>query len=176
MFKLDGSILDFLGTFRTPWLTSFFEAMTFFGSTLVITAISLAVASVLMIHRKKTTAVLFGYLTICDALITFIIKNAIHRTRPDPLERLIVETGYSLPSGHSSSSIFLYGAIAILVVPLIPSRLGQILVSVLVVIWILLIGVSRTYLGVHYPTDVLAGYALGALLLVIFIQRKPKNA
>ena len=175
MLILDESILDLLEKFRTPLLTKFFEMVTFFGSAPVITGISLIVVSILMLRRKKYTASLFAYLTVCDALITFIIKNAVHRTRPDPLERLISETGYSLPSGHSSSSMFLYAAIAVLILPLIPTRTGRILVSILAALWILLIGTSRTYLGVHYPTDVLAGYAIGAILLAIFIHKKPKS-
>lgn len=173
--QLDQSILDIIETWRTPFATNVFEGITFFGSAPVITGISLIVMSIVMIHHRKRTGVLFAYLTVCDALITFILKNFFHRTRPDPLEQLIQETGYSLPSGHSSSSMFLYGAIAVLVVPLIPSRAGRIIVSILTALWILLIGTSRIYLGVHYPSDVFAGYMIGAILLAIFAWKKPKT-
>lgn len=173
---IDQSILDAIAAFRTPLFTQIFQIITYFGSAPVIIVISLIVTILLFHIREKRMGILFAYLTICDALITFIVKNLTHRLRPDPLEQLIEVTGFSLPSGHSSSSIFLYGAVAIMFMPYAPSRRIKFLLAMLTSVLIMLVGLSRIYLGVHYPTDVLAGYLVGAILLGIFILKKsPKN-
>lgn len=177
---LDLAIQNFIESFRTPFLTKFFETITLFGSAPIIIAISTFVFAILLLKNKKHTAILFAYLTIVDALITFIIKNVVHRSRPDILERLITQDGYSLPSGHSSSSILLYGAIVVLMLstakqPPAPSHsFIRPLTITLTILWILFIGISRIYLGVHYPTDVVIGYAIGGMLLTIFIKRREK--
>lgn len=167
---IDESILDLLEKFRTPLLTSFFKGITFFGSAPLVIAISIGVTLLLVVKKRNWTAIAFSCLTIIDALLTYIIKNLTERSRPDVLERLARETSYSLPSGHSSSSILLYGAILALTLPYVRSRGSRFALTCLTTLWILLIGLSRMYLGVHYPTDVLLGFLLGAVMLIIFLK------
>lgn len=173
--NFDESTLDFIEKFRTPILTKIFQAITFFGSAPVIIVISFMVIALLLRNQKRIAALWFTYFTIVDALITFIIKNLTQRNRPDPLERLIQQNDFSLPSGHSSSSIFLYGAILVLILPHISSKSTRIMLIAITACWILLIGFSRMYLGVHYPTDVMAGYLLGGTLLAMYSYRVYKS-
>lgn len=166
----DQTMLDMIRTWRTPELTAFFNAITFLGSKEAIAAISIGMIIMLLVARKKRVALYVAYFTIIDALITYMLKNLIHRIRPDEMGRLINETGFSLPSGHSSSSLLLYGMVAYLITRSIASRVGRIAVIIEMSILITLIGFSRMYLGVHYPTDVMFGFLIGGLLLWLFIR------
>lgn len=174
--SFDESTLDFIEKFRTPMLTKIFQGITFFGSAPVIIVMSFIVIAILLQNKKRIAALWFTYFTVVDVLITFIIKNLTQRNRPDPLERLIQQNDFSLPSGHSSSSIFLYGVMLVLMLPYISSKPLRVILTIVTALWILLIGFSRMYLGVHYPTDVAAGYLLGGTLLAIYFHRIHKNA
>lgn len=167
----DDTILDLLEKLRTPFLTDIFRGITFFGSAPVIVALSIGVVLILTMKKRGWTAIIFSYLTTVDFLLTYIIKNLTERSRPDVLERLARETTYSLPSGHSSGSIFLYGAILALILPYVRSRGSRFALTCLTALWILLIGLSRIYLGVHYLSDVLLGLLIGAVILVIFLKK-----
>ena len=102
------------------------------------------------------------------SLLNSSIKLAIARERPDLLEPLIVERGFSFPSGHSALGMVAYGILAVLVSRsrLRPSvkRIGIFGLGGLVA----LIGISRIWLGVHYPTDVLAGWAAGGVIVLAY--------
>jgi undecaprenyl-diphosphatase len=96
------------------------------------------------------------------------IKLAIARQRPDLLEPVIVEHGFSFPSGHSALGMVAYGILAVLVSrSRLPSPARGALVFALGAL-VALIGLSRIWLGVHYPTDVLAGWAAGGVIVLIY--------
>ena len=96
------------------------------------------------------------------------IKGLIARERPDLLAPLVTESGYSFPSGHAALGMVGWGILAVLISR---SRLGRVpriaIVAVFAVI-VFLVGVSRVYLGVHYPTDVLAGWTLGGVIVLLY--------
>ena len=99
------------------------------------------------------------------ALFNFTVKNIVCRPRPDEL-RLIEESGYSFPSGHSAVSLAFYGYIIYLIFKYCKNKfLKTILISFLTMM-ILSIGMSRIYLGVHYVTDVIGGYCFSLAYLV----------
>lgn len=115
----------------------------------------------------------FGVPLSAGALATVginqIIKHLVQRPRPDAIQ-LVEETSYSFPSGHSINSMFFYGMAIWLVWHYLPSsKLRSVLIIVLA-IPMMLIGPSRVYLGVHYPTDVIAGWCLGFVTIVIIIE------
>ncbi len=166
----DTTILNALETIRSAQLTNMFMAVTFFGGAITITLLTAAVAMWLYRRGDTRLSLLFILFNATNGLITFILKNFLHRSRPDPLESLIQPGGFSLPSGHASSSLLLYGMIAFLLLRTVKnpqSRFALILASAL---FIFSIGVSRLYLGVHYPTDVLIGFGIGGLMLWLFIR------
>ena len=92
------------------------------------------------------------------------IKHIIQRLRPEDIDHLVQEGGYSFPSGHSITSMFVYGMLLYLIWIHVKDRRLRNILSVLV-----LVGPSRIYLGVHYPTDVLAGWCLGFAVLMAAI-------
>ena len=103
-----------------------------------------------------------------------IIKNIIQRPRPDHL-RLIKQGGYSFPSGHSMIAVCVYGTLIYLVHKKVKNKKIKILLEVLLTLLILLIGISRIYVGVHYPSDVLTGYLISIIILIVNISALEKQ-
>lgn len=160
------------------WLTRYFasprvnQAMIFitdlgYGKPyfLVVSAIFL-----LIIYLKRWREA--AGLAIClagGAVLNFLFKNLFERARPD-LFRLVEATGYSFPSGHAMVSLCFYGMVAFLLARELRHWPGRVAVISVAGLLIAAIGVSRVYLGVHYPTDVVAGYAAGSMWLAFCIS------
>jgi undecaprenyl-diphosphatase len=97
-------------------------------------------------------------------------KTLMARHRPDLLEPVLVERGFSFPSGHSLLSMVAYGVLGVLVMrSRLPLGVRRGVVAVLALV-ILLVGLSRVWLGVHYPTDVLAGWTAGAVIVLVYAR------
>jgi undecaprenyl-diphosphatase len=97
-----------------------------------------------------------------------LLKQLFQRARPD-LHRLIEIGGYSFPSGHATNAITVYGILSFLLWNHIATRRGRILLLFSSTFIIFSIGFSRIYLGVHYPSDVIAGYFVGGFWLIVAI-------
>ena len=155
---------NFIISFKSNDMTTFMKIMTGFASKSTIIILTLASFFSLMKHYKGSLF-LVGNIVLSSAL-NLIIKNIICRTRPDHL-RLITESGYSFPSGHAMASVSFYGFIMYLVIKSKLSKALKIIISIVLSIIILLIGISRIYLGVHYPSDILGGYLVSISLLIV---------
>ena len=140
----------------SPGLTKAMIAISFVGGDgLTISAIS---AVGLFVYFRWRRATLWLVVTILGALVLDLtLKYAFHRARPTPFFVALPRT-YSFPSGHALFSFCFYGVLAGLVMGRIQSRLAQLLIWMAAAILIAAIGFSRIYLGVHYPSDVIAGY------------------
>lgn len=143
---------------------SFLKFITFFGGEYAIIIIILL--SFILIKNKKYSLCIFldG---ICVVLLNYIVKNIFMRDRPFDL-MIINEDGYSFPSGHSMVSAGIYGFLIYLTWKSNFSKKIKIIITIYLITLILLIGISRIYLGVHFPTDVLAGYLLSLSFLIVF--------
>lgn len=111
-------------------------------------------------------------LAIClagGAVLSYLLKILFHRARPE-LFRVVQETGFSFPSGHALATMCFYGMVAFLIMRSINSWRGRLTVITLALIMSVAVGISRIYLGVHYPTDVAAGYAAGSMWLAFCIS------
>ena len=106
---------------------------------------------------------------IVSTILNFGIKNIVRRTRPKGF-RIIEESGYSFPSGHSMVSMAFYGLLIYLIYKKVDNKYLKNCLIFLLSIIILLIGLSRIYLGVHYTSDVLAGFLLGISYLIVFVS------
>ena len=104
-----------------------------------------------------------------SALLNLVLKNNFQRSRPVFLQAFSVETGFSFPSGHTMISLAFYSIVAYIALNYIKSRNWMILIVVGALVVSVLIGFSRLYLGVHFLTDVLAGWAAGGLWLAVCI-------
>lgn len=146
-------------------ITPIFKIITFLASTYFF--IPLSILLFIIIKNKKIGLSIMLNLGL-SALTNFIIKNIVQRPRPIGYS-LVEESGYSLPSGHSMVSMAFYGYLIYLVYKYIKNKKVKLFLIVLLSILILSIGISRIYLGVHYTTDVIAGYLLGISYLIVYI-------
>ena len=139
------------------------------GATILIT---LTIIFFIIIKNKKIGLCIT--LNLCFvSLLNFIMKNIFQRERPSSI-RLIEESGYSFPSGHSMASMAFYGLIIFLIYKYIDNKYIKFLTIMLFSILILSIGISRIYLGVHYTTDVCGGFLLSIAYLIIFTSGSKK--
>lgn len=106
-------------------------------------------------------------------IINNLIKVIVARPRPD-INRLVTETGYSFPSGHSITSMVFYGYLVYLIYKYINNKKIKIPLMIFLILLIPIIGLSRIYLGVHYTSDVLCGFLLGIVYLILFISISKK--
>ncbi|MHA7964547.1 phosphatase PAP2 family protein [Paenibacillus sp. CAU 1782] len=171
----DQNLISFIQGLEHPTITRIMKVFTFIGSGVpvgVITAISILFLYKVLHHRVEL--VLLMGVIIGSALLNPVLKEIFHRARP-MIHRIIEENGFSYPSGHSMAAFSLYGALTYLLLRHIKSSSGRTLLLIISGIMILLIGLSRIYLGVHYPTDVLGGFlASGGWLAIAiwFFQRR----
>lgn len=154
---------------RTPVFLHLFSLITILGSTVVVIGITLVVGIALFFSRFHNAYVIGLATTLVGAGgIDFIMKALMERARPSGLIPATIETSSSFPSGHATFSLALYGFLTYFLCKHYPKyaplfiTLGSLLV--------LAIGFSRLYLGVHFPSDVLAGFSLGGLWLLIGIE------
>ncbi|GIO68408.1 phosphatase PAP2 family protein [Paenibacillus sp. FSL M7-1455] len=165
----DDAVISAVQGLENDGLTRVMKWFTFLGSSLMAVILSVLAFFFLMVvlkHRRE----LLMFLTAVGGseLWNLLLKYAIQRDRPNT-HRLIEITGYSFPSGHSMGAFSLYGAFAFLVWRHIPFLAGRIAMIAAGVALTLLIGISRIYLGVHYPSDVLGGYLASAAWLMVSI-------
>ncbi|MFB4164649.1 phosphatase PAP2 family protein [Alteribacillus sp. JSM 102045] len=133
----------------------------------------------LMFIKKRTEGVILLLSVGGGGLLNYVLKSIYERQRPD-FERVIEASGFSFPSGHAMNAVTFYGMLAMILFFIVQKEKMKIVVCVGFSILILLIGVSRVYLGVHYVSDILAGYLAGlawliAMLLIyrsILLERK----
>lgn len=163
--SFDNAIYNFLINFKNNGLDFYMKLITKFGNTIPVIIIIIALM-ITLTSRKEV--VLIGLNTIITVGLNQILKHIICRARPDHL-RLITEHGYSFPSGHSMISVCLYGLLIYLINKKIRNKILKVLLTILLVILILSIGISRIYVGVHYPSDVFAGYLLSLAILLFSI-------
>lgn len=161
----DEAIYQFIISKRSTFLDHYFIFITKFGNYPFI--LFLIVILMLSFHNRYSWFIGFGSLG-CISMNT-IVKNIIKRSRPDTL-RLIKQGGYSFPSGHAMISISLYGFLLYLVLTKIKNNYLKYILVVLLCILILSIGISRIYLGVHFASDVIAGYILSLIYVIILIE------
>lgn len=160
---LDSVIYKFIISFKSNILTNIFKAISFLSSTKVIIVFNVILAIIVLIN-KKTNLLLITISSISSGVINNLVKYIIKRERPFGIA-LVKENFYSFPSGHTMISILFYGMI---IYKLIESnfKYRKILVS-LISVYILSVGISRIYLGVHYASDVIGGYLLAGIILLI---------
>ena len=162
----DMALLDWLHRHATPTGYAIFHAITLLGSPVTLTVLALGVGLLLAIRRQWI--LLGGWLTafVGGGLLDEVLKLVIRRPRPPYAAAFLQHYSWSFPSGHAMGSLIGYGMLAyVLGVLWIHRRSAQISVVLGAALLIVAIGFSRLYLGVHYFSDVVGGYAAGLLWL-----------
>jgi membrane-associated phospholipid phosphatase len=168
----DKTVTDYVLSFRTNWLTSFLIFITNVGTRtgyFVVTV--LLVLYFFFIHRSWKFIVQTVAVLLLASLSNVALKEVINRARPT-IEHLVTVYTLSYPSGHAMSAMGFYGFLVFLTMRFKMNQWVRITLIVVLVLLILSIGISRIYLGVHYPSDVVAGFIGGliwvALCAIIF--------
>lgn len=168
IIAIDHSLLQIITTLRTPEIVQFFIWITELGVWQTVIPCSLVVTIILALsHRRRLITGMFTSM-IGSIVFTGLGKLAFHR--PRPVEAVLVEHSYSFPSGHATIAVACYGFLGYLLVRNSRSwkaRVNWFFASLLLM---LLIGISRIILGVHYLSDVWAGYLVGSRWLIIGIS------
>lgn len=136
------------------------------GTITLITLAGISLVISIIKHKKKIGIAIVANLSI-SALLNTVLKHIIQRDRPIGY-RLIDETGYSFPSGHSMNSMAFYGFIIYLIYKFVKNKYIKYVAITILSILIVSIGISRIYLGVHYTSDVIAGFLVSISYLIIY--------
>ena len=163
--NLDLTIYNFIIGFKNDYLTNFLKIITLFGGEYIILIITF---SFFFLKNKKFFLSIFIDM-ILIVLFNYFLKLFFLRERPVEL-MIINETGYSYPSGHSMIAVSFYGFIVYLIWNMNIKKIYKYCLSFLIVLLIILIGVSRIYLGVHFPSDVIGGYSISLCFLINYIS------
>jgi membrane-associated phospholipid phosphatase len=164
---LDKNILQSLKELHNPLLDRIMIGITSLGDPWMVTIVSVIVAILLSRRRRLAGAITIGIASAGAWGLNILLKDVFARDRPVLWERIIDAQFNSFPSGHAMVSLVVYGFLAYLLAIRFPRR--QSLIYFLAILLIILIGFSRLYLGVHWPTDIVAGYAAGLVWLVTCI-------
>ncbi len=169
LVAIDRWFEELLFSVRTPFFLEVFNGITFFGNELTIAVIAGIVGLFLLQHSKTYRVYALGLATtlIGAGATGYALKVLVSRARPSGLIPSIIETSSSFPSGHATAAMALYGFMAYLLCVLFPTKKPIVVTSATLLIGS--VGFSRLYLGVHFPSDVLAGYILGVLWILIGI-------
>ncbi len=143
------------------WVTNSVRDITALGSGTVIVIFTIAVLGFLLFQKEYIMAYLILGATIGGGLLGLFLKEFFGRERPDLIYHLMPETSLSFPSGHSMMSMVIYLSFAALLARIQNKRSVKIYIISIALFLSFIIGVSRIYLGVHYATDVMAGWSIG---------------
>lgn len=161
----DEAILKSINSFASPALDKFFVVATELGGFVAVPIITAVIAALLIRARRRYMAIVLLAGVSGAAALNLLVRLIFERARPDLWEQLIVEASFSFPSGHAMAS----SALAISVVAILWRTKWRVLSIVVGSLYMILIGFSRLYLGVHYPTDVIAGWLMSLSWILIVV-------
>lgn len=173
--SLDRSILLALrqpGHLATPigpkWLEQSAIDVSALGGFTLVWALSIAAVGFLLVTRKRTEAALLGAAFAGSAVLNAGLKLFFHRARPDLVPHLADVSNGSFPSGHAMISAATYLTLGVLLAHTQPRLAAKVYLVAIAIVLVIAVGLSRLYLGVHWPSDVLAGWCVGAAWAIGF--------
>lgn len=162
------------------WLEEIARDFTSFGSVAVLTFVLLSAVGYLFLQEKKRTIVLVLAAVVGGGALSFLLKFGFDRPRPELLTPLAHTVTPSFPSGHALLAATTYLTLGALLARVQPDRGLKVYLMFLAILLTLIVGLTRLYLGVHWPTDVLAGWTMGGIwaltcwLIARWLQRRGK--
>lgn len=163
----DTQILQAIRRLHTPLRDQIMVGITFLGQPSVLVVLSLSLGIWLLFKRRRSEATTLAIAAIGAAGLNYWLKELFARDRPALWDRVVDVRYYSFPSGHAMVSVVMYGLIGYLLAKTFPR--WRVSIFILTVLLVVAIGFSRLYLGVHWPTDIAAGYAAGLVWLIACI-------
>ncbi|MGH2427700.1 MAG: phosphatase PAP2 family protein [Candidatus Limnocylindria bacterium] len=165
---VDGTLIDVVRSAALANLLSPLRWITELGSTWAVAAVAVCALVLGLLIGPRRLGMLAAITILLASIGNSLLKITVARQRPDMLEPLIEERGFSFPSGHAALGMVAWGILAVLISR---SRLplpAQHWVTAIIGLVVFLIGASRVWLGVHFPTDVLAGWIAGGMVVLAF--------
>lgn len=159
----DKNIYSYIINIKSKEFTFFFLFISFFAHPLALFIISILL---FIIFKNKK----YGFLSLCNLIFIVLLNQSLKLffSRERPFDLMIVkEIGFSFPSGHAMVSAAFYGIIIYLIWRTTIKKNKKLLYTILLSLLILLIGISRIYLGVHFPSDIIAGFAISLSYIII---------
>ena len=167
--RFDSVIISFVQGLESPGLTRIMKLFTFIGSGVSVSVLSLLVLFLLYkVFHHRRELILFIWVVFGTAILNEVLKIIFHRDRPT-LHRIVEANGFSFPSGHSMTAFSFYGIITFLLWRHLKTSFARGLFLCFSIIMIVMIGISRIYLGVDYPSDVLGGFMASGCLMAVTI-------
>jgi Membrane-associated phospholipid phosphatase len=166
VISLDRLIIRAVRFPQTPWKNLIVSWYTTFFNPVPLIIFILAGTLILFIEHYYRAMFFFLFTPVLGTILNSVIKALVKRPRPS-FDPLMHYGGYSFPSGHSSGAVLVLGCVMILISSFMIKRQRCYVINIVIFIFILLVGYSRIYVGVHYPSDVLAGFCLG--YIVVFV-------
>jgi membrane-associated phospholipid phosphatase len=167
MLDIDRMVNRWAASMRSDPATMFFLAFTHGGGPIGLAVLILGVTVLLFVQRHRGLSLYVAVTGTLAGVINLLLKEIFARSRPDLAEALRHASGYSFPSGHAMGSMVILGSLAYVVARVPgPWRLRAATIAMLISS-ILAVGLSRVYLGVHWISDIAAGYAAGLVWLVV---------
>jgi undecaprenyl-diphosphatase len=164
----DNAVMQFVANHPgPPWLLEVGRDMTALGGVAVLSLVTFAVAGALWTTRKYHAMWLVLIATFGGLLISTTLKMLVDRDRPQVFEHRSHVYTQSFPSGHSMLSAVVYLTLGSLLTRLVPGRWQKLYLLGVALFLTFLVGISRVYMGVHWPTDVLAGWTAGLVWAII---------
>ncbi len=167
--QLDGAVLHWLAQWRSGWLDRLFLGLTRFGNPPALVGVTAFAMLLQLLMGRRLEAWTLGFGFAGTALSVSLLKSFFARARPEASMQLVAELSPAFPSGHSTMAVLVYLFVAYLLVEHLGNRRRGRLLLLAGLLFTLGIGLSRLYLGVHWLSDVLAGYALGGLWLSLLV-------
>ncbi len=168
VLAFDTIIREWFYSIRSEGLTAVLKVITYMGNWQTITAICLLLLLIPKTRMRYGIPVSAG--ALFATLLNKGVKILFKRPRPDESLHLIEQGGYSFTSGHAITSMVVFGLLIFLVRKYVADRRTANLLTVLLCIPLVFIGLSRIYMGVHFPTDVLGGWSLGLAILMVIVS------
>jgi len=163
----DSNIYNMINSLKSNCMDMFFKTITRFGDEEVLIFIAI-VCLIFIKNRKIGTSIAINLAS--TGLMNHILKEIVQRPRP-PIEfRMVQESSFSFPSGHAMASLAFYGLIIYYIYNYVKNKKVKNIACIALSILIFLIGISRIYLGVHYASDVLAGFLFSTVYLGLYIK------
>ncbi len=158
--SFDSSIQNLLVNITNANNNKIFELITFLGKPIMDVFYLIAIMIFLWIIKRKKSALWLGFVLISGNIISFLVKITVKRNRPTG--KIIPATGYSFPSGHVFGTSLVVMAIFLFILPHLKNQTFNWIYKTILIVWLILVAISRVYLHGHFPTDVIGSILLSA--------------
>lgn len=165
LYDFDTILTQFVQSFP-DWTAPFMHIATFLGQPLITIPLVIGIIAY-GLYRKNKRLAIAGVVAGATFALNSLLKLLIQRDRPETADFLAVHS-FSFPSGHASSTVVIFGLLAVILWQVLPRVWARVVVGALVLL-VVAVGISRVYLGAHYPSDVVAGWVVGGLGLATIL-------